>query len=231
MRYRKHLLIFFITGVSIVAQQQEGQAVNPSSTLRIPVQKLEQFMLEAVRGNGKAAFDVAIHFSIGFNDRSNGQYWNVIGAENGYPGCQWNLAYDLTYDNARDIRGIFWIKTAAQNGEEYAVEMLQDLGITLNEKFFDESVFDDNDGILPNDKIREYKEGALMGSQKAALALVNFFKKNNDTNAMEYWYRIGAQNGSAECQYNLGHILTMKSEHLNQERGLFWLNLARHDKR
>ncbi|MDR3148022.1 MAG: hypothetical protein LBU00_06600 [Treponema sp.] len=163
----------------------------------------------------------------GYSDETTGLYWDTIGAENDHAGNQWNLSYSLTYSNKLDARGIFWCIQAAREGEEYAINNLKKLGISPDDiQYFDEIVYSNTDGTLLDNEIEVNTENALRGNQKAALVLANYYRTINDRQSMEYWYRIGAQNGDPECQYRYGHILKGKEGIYDHERGDFWINKA-----
>jgi TPR repeat protein len=206
--------------------QNNIEPVTPNVSKKILEPELSELMTKAVRGDGEAAFKVALHFEIGLGHKLNGIYWFLIGAENGHSGCQWNLSYDLTYDDEMDARGVFWVKTAANNKEEYAIKKLKRQGIKFAEPLSADSEFVYIDGELSDDEITRYKEVSLQGSQKAVLVLVRYYQTIGDIDSLEYWYRIGAQNGNGECQYNYGKVLSTKPDMLNKERGKYWIDRA-----
>jgi TPR repeat protein len=229
MKKQKLPFIFtflFIGGISMCQSNDEGKARNPSASLIIPAQELEELSIKAIRGDGEAAMRISQHYSIGHNDESIGLYWDTIGAENDHTGNQWNLSYSLMYSNKLDMRGIFWCIQAARGGEEYAINKLRRLGISPDTQYFDEIVYTNNDGISSENEIEACTENALKGSTKAALVLANYYRKINDKQSMGYWYRIGAQNGNPECQYSYGQILKQKEGEDNHIRGDFWINKA-----
>jgi hypothetical protein len=81
-----------------------------------------------------------------------------------------------------------------------------------------------HESISPQE-IESCKEGALQGNGKASLIVADYYREiMDDVISMEYWYRIGAQNGNIECQRQYSHILNEKSDIYHQERGIFWLN-------
>jgi len=80
---------------------------------------------------------------------------------------------------------------------------------------------------LSEEEMIRIKEGALRGNGKAALILSQYFNEvARDAVSAEYWYRIGAQNGNIDCQYQYGNILSRKQDIIDQERGVFWINRA-----
>lgn len=204
----------------------EGKARNPSASLIIPDQELEDLSIKAMRGDGEAAIRISQHYSIGYNDAILGLYWETIGAENDHTGSQWNLSYTLTYSDKLNTRGIFWCIQAAKGGEKYAINSLRRLGISLENQYFDDVAYANTDGIFSEDEIEANMENALRGSTETALALSNYYGTINDKQSMEYWYRIGAQNGNPECQYKYGQMLLEKEGINDHIRGDFWINKA-----
>jgi TPR repeat protein len=91
----------------------------------------------------------------------------------------------------------------------------------------EDSFFPDNYAQLSETELDLCKTGALQGNRKAALLLGKYYEEITvDNELSEYWYRIGAQNGSPECQYKLGQILRGKDNQEDQIRGRFWLDRA-----
>jgi hypothetical protein len=214
-------------GVIVTCQSNnEGRVISPSSSTLIPVKELKELSLKAMRGDGEAAKRISRHYSIGYNDASMGLYWAVIGAENDYSDSQWSVSYQLTYSNSLDTRGIFWCIQAARKGKEYAIDNLRRLGISPDIQYFEEIEYTNTGGSLSEDEIAAIRENALKGSGRAALALSNYYSTMNDNELMEYWYKIGAQNGDSECQYKYGQTLKTKEGIYNHERGNFWINRA-----
>jgi TPR repeat protein len=226
------LFLFMCIGEYVMAL---GATDNNASARITGGTKLEQMMLKAIQGDGEAASKVAYHFSAGRQDLSKGDYWFLIGAENNHVVCQFNIAYALNHPPLSDtatIRGIYWLKLSLRNGVDddndisLAKNELNRLGIDPGEPFPDDLLFRFDNPVLNDDQLEQCTTGALQGSQKAALVLAEHYRAVNDMESAEYWYRIGAQNGSAECQFIYGHILAGRAETLDRERGKFWLNRA-----
>jgi TPR repeat protein len=214
----------FIGEIVMCQPNNEGKAINPSTSAIIPGFELEELSLKAMRGDGEAAKRISQHYSIGFNNSSMGLYWALIGAENDYSDSQWSVSYQLTYSNSLDTRGIFWCIQAARKGKEYAIDNLRRLGIPPEIQYFEEIEYTNINGNLSDAEMEAMKKNALKGSGRAALALSNYYSTMNDNELMEYWYRIGAQNGDPECQYRYGKILKKKEGIYDLERGDFWTN-------
>jgi TPR repeat protein len=213
--------------------------INGNDSARIKSRaRLERLFHEAVQGSAEAAQHLTSHFKYGQSTeteetRALALHWCAVGAENGdgsnqwNVSSQWNFGYMLTRNNKTDTRGIFWIKMAARNGEQYAKNELGRLGISTDEGPPPDVQFVFDGREVPESEIERCKEGALQGSQKAALVLAEHYRAINDGEAAEYWYRIGAQNGSVECQFTYGQLLAGKPETLDRERGEFWLKKAK----
>jgi TPR repeat protein len=219
-RYKPFLFVFLL-----LAYEGEAMPTRAGGSKRIASRtELEQLSLKAVRGDIPAAQKLGWHYSEEIHALDT--YWFTIGAESGDSICQWSLACALTFDNKTDTRGIFWTKTAARNNDDSAIRQLGYLGISPDEGPPDDSRFIFESGELSESDLEACKDGALQGSQKAALVLAEHYRAANDAESAEYWYRIGAQNGNAECQYRYSQILFYKPTELDRERGKFWLNRA-----
>jgi TPR repeat protein len=229
MNKRKIYLLLFISvflvigGIVMSQPNDEVKAINPSALLKISDGKLEELSIMAIRGDGEAAKTISRHYSIGLNDESLGLYWFTIGAENDHASSQWNLSYRLTYSEKLNTRGIFWCIQAAKKREEYAINHLRRLNISPDIQLFDEMTYTNTDGNLSEVEISLSKENAFKGSGKSALFLSNYYGAINDNQSMEYWYRIGAQNGEPECQYRYGQILKKRREYTTVKGVVFGL--------
>jgi TPR repeat protein len=156
--------------------------------------------------------------------------WQIIGAENGNITSMYVLAglfIDYNYDPR--IRGIFWLYMLAENNNQNAKEWLGDIGYTFETALPpDDNNFPDNYAQFSETELAHCKTGALQGNRKIALLLGKYYSEIAiDNELSEYWYRIGAQNGSSECQYKLGQILSGKDDEFDQVRGQYWLDHAR----
>jgi hypothetical protein len=210
--------------------QKEGRPISGNSDLLLKSSELRKLSLKAMQGNGDAALRVARHYTFGMQDEIMGNYWFIIGAENGDAKSQWNISYALNsppLSNDITTRGIFWIRKAAENGIQYAINELERLDASSYELLPD----DDSDvigffSVSTENELERCKEGALQGNREAALVLVKHYNTINKSECVEYWSRIGAQNDDIECQYLYGQILSAKEDELEQERGRFWMHRA-----
>jgi hypothetical protein len=239
IRYQLPCVVFFIlliTGgkVMCMPQGEKQEILLPSADSNfipstagsfIPSSEIPSLELAAIKGDGEAANKLAKHFYYAFNDECNGDYWELIGAENGNINSAHNVATALLFYNTSDIRGIYWYRIAAKHGFNSSINALNLLGIPINFDIPDDSIFKQMPDYLTFEQIEQCEENALKGNGIAALVLANFYYKvESDNEKSEYWYRIGTQNGNNECQVSFGNILISKDDMLSQERGKFWLN-------
>ncbi|GMO29711.1 MAG: hypothetical protein Ta2B_10660 [Termitinemataceae bacterium] len=193
--------------------------------------EIERISFLAIQGDGQSAFELASHYTFGQINETLAIYWSTIGAENNFLKSKYNLAFDLLLikNIVHNKRGIFWLRTAAREGDSDAKYYIsRQLMLPIK----DGSLLDDNSYIyaqqsLSKQEIEYCEDGALRGSGMAALSISLYYRNiKSDKDRYEYWFRIGAQNGNAECQYNYGMILYAKGKKLDRERGLFWLSRA-----
>jgi hypothetical protein len=225
------IVIFYVTTGNIMGKaQNEGRSISGNSDLLLKTSELKKLSLKAMQGDGNAALNVAHHYTFGMQDEVTGNYWLVIGAENGDARSQWNISLMLNYPPLSDgitTRGVFWVQKAAKNGIQYAIDELVRLGISFYGSSPDDDLNSmDFSNVFTENELEQCKEFALQGSQAASLILTEHYKSINRPECVEYWLRVGVQNGSAECQYVYGQILSGKEEILDQERGKFWINSA-----
>jgi TPR repeat protein len=76
------------------------------------------------------------------------------------------------------------------------------------------------------EQLTQYKVAAYAGSGTAANALSVFYSKAAPGGDAElYWTMIGAENGDAVAQYNLGTLYLRKDQgHYSLQRATYWLN-------
>ena len=196
-------------------------------SLIIPKNELPQKMLDALAGDIDTAYDLGRHYGGGLFDIVEAIYWYTITVENGSYSSQFLLATYYLGKKANDemkTRGIFWLYMMARDDFRETMDWLKDMGYSLDTA---QPPDDDN---FPNDytqlseaDIVLCKNGALQGNKKAAWLLGKYYEEiqvNRDF--FKYWYRIGTQNGSRECQYILSQILLAENDELAQVRGQFW---------
>lgn len=81
--------------------------------------------------------------------------------------------------------------------------------------------------VLTDTQRKTFEDEAAKGSGEAALKLAQFygFVLLNPVEDQR-WTQIGAENGSAACQYNLYHVLAESDSDFDRRRALFWLRKA-----
>jgi hypothetical protein len=200
----------------------------------IPENELQQKKLEALSGDTKSALTVSYHYVHGYITGNEIIEWFTIGAENSEPEIQYALADRLINfsDNDPDCetRGIFWLYMAIKNGYKIkeSEALPNKLGYTpAKARPPSDKRFPGTNTRLSKTKLAAYKTGALQGNMKAALFLGKYYSETAvDNELSEYWYRIGAQNGTPECKYRLGQIMLGRDNEHDQIRGRFWLEQA-----
>ena len=78
-------------------------------------------------------------------------------------------------------------------------------------------------GLPTYEQLPALKKEAMEGSKHAAMQLSLWYMKYMDEKEDRYWTQIGAENGSAVGQYNLGLALLSESDPLKKSRGRYWL--------
>ncbi|GHV87844.1 hypothetical protein AGMMS50267_02040 [Spirochaetia bacterium] len=227
-------LIFITAGCS-------GAEVSTEDAFRLSESKLNRLSLEAMAGNGDAAWRISNYYQYGVSYTVEnvvlGLEWAMIAAENGSQGGQWETGRLISFPVVGELptRAVFWMRLVTKNGSDKVDKKASDMakwelnhyGISPDFDFPPDSSFPASYTDLPAETISACEESALQGSSRAALLLAQYYgNAAGDTGLLEYWYRIGAQNGNAECQYNLGLIYQAKPEDMHKVRGTFWLNKA-----
>ena len=208
--------------------------ISTSDSFRISADGLSQKILDALRGDPEIAWRVCLHYKLAIHNYDEGIKWCIIGIENGSSDAQYSLANTLlNFSNncsESKIRGIFWLYTMIKNN--YRIEetnaWLKSCGYTLEtSQPPDDRRFQYCYTQFSETEIASCRIGALQGNRKAALLLGKYYSEIKvDNELSEYWYIVGAQNGSPECQYELGQILLRKDSELDKVRGNFWLRQA-----
>jgi len=248
------LIVFFSVKIQISKPQDNSNIPKglhiSGHRFRISERELPQKIINALNGDPELAEAVRFHYSQWIHDHVEAFKWDHIGAENGSFELRRRLASILLEYNIdvlqifqnptmSDIevetktRGIFWLYTLVKNNYklESTIPWLNRHGFTL------ETASPPSDDLFPNEyihlteiEISNCKTGALQGNRKAALLLGKYYSEVEiDKELSEYWFRIGAQNGSPECMYYLGQIMLIKDDELKQVRGRFWIEQAAHN--
>lgn len=209
-------------------EENKAISVTPSSSYILSSSEIERLSLEAVKGNGEAALQLVNYYKFGIFEEDEVFSWVIVGAENENVILEYNAAFELLKGDKDDIRGVYWLRIAALNGNVLARNRLVNrLGLPLELEIPDDISFPYAYENISPQEIAYCKEGALKGNGKASLIVANYYRAIiKDVISAERWYRIGAQNGDFECQYRYGHILKGKEGIYDHERGDFWINKA-----
>jgi len=238
-------ILFFMAGISVMCtprndEQQVvieplGQENSPSinAGLILTEDELSQKIPDALNGDQMAAYKIALHFHMGparVQNMDKTLEWLAISVENGNSEAQYVLATIMINRRSHNekfyTRGIFWLYGLARIAYMDTEAMLNRNGYTLETaRPPDDSGFPFDYTKLFETELVKCEEGALRGNIKASLLLAKHYEEiTGDNELAEYWYRIGAQNGSLECQYKLSQILSRKDDQLAQIRYKFWFD-------
>ena len=149
-------------------------------------------------------------------------YWAIISAENDTYGRNMYTLYSFnkTYNFISDVRSIFWLRKSAQLKYKDSLEEIKLLKISIeNENNQDITTYDFN--------LDEFKKCAESGNQYAVIELLKYYKTTNDTEQINYWLRIGAQNGSKECMKEYAALLKQSTDEYDNIRAKFWEQKAK----
>ena len=105
------------------------QSDQPQRPREISPGQFSDLQMEAARGSGSAARDLARTYMLFGNHKEEAEYWSTIGAENGDVVCMYNLWTFLAEkkDQLSRTRGIFWLQKAAALGDEASKRKLESL--------------------------------------------------------------------------------------------------------
>jgi TPR repeat protein len=186
---------------------------------------------DALNGDPEVAYGLALHFLSGSHDRLKGYEWVEIATENGQLEAQKFYTMVFAYNEKKELnaRVVFWLYGLAKiRYDEYAEVELNRYEYTIETaQPPDDDQFPDNYSQLSETELAGCETGALQGNRKAPFLLGKYYGEvAEDSELSEYWYRIGAQNGSPDSMHELGQIMSRKDDPLAQIRGKFWLDKA-----
>jgi TPR repeat protein len=233
------LLVFLLCNIFPINESHNNIVINDLSMLEyvsttkyiLDENELLQNELDSLYGDTKASLKVCYHYVYCSKNAGELIQWFTIGAENGVPEIQYALADRLINFSNNDfdskIRGIFWLWKTIENGYEIkkAKTLLNKLGYTLDRaRPPNDKCFPGTYAQISMTELADYKTAALKGNGKTAWMLGKYYDEIVfDKDLSEYWYRIGAQNDSSECQYGLSQIMIKRDNESDQIRGKFWL--------
>jgi len=85
-----------------------------------------------------------------------------------------------------------------------------------------------SDIILPEDQHRALEGAAIDGSIEASDRVVQHYTQQSDREALVYWARIAAENGSTSGQQLIAILLEASSDPRDQRRAAFWRAKGKH---
>lgn len=117
-------------GQVIMTNHEATEKVFPIiNDLAIPENDLPHLENEAIEGSPDAALRLHLYYEVAHVDLKKSLFWARIAAENGSPVGQYDLGLKLQNnpDSRSRKRGNFWLKRAAENGHERALELINKL--------------------------------------------------------------------------------------------------------
>ena len=119
------------------------------------------------------------------------------------------------------------VKNKIQRIMEVKASVNKLVSINVPAELTEEKTIPDSYTQFSETELADLRISALQKNKKAALFLGKYYTETTaDDDLAEYWYEIGAQNGSTECMFKLGQIMISKNDELEQIRGMFWLEKA-----
>jgi len=224
---RINFLLFFIIFLSAFFYGDESMKCN--DPLYLSDVQIETYSVLALRGDPLKASYLNDFFALYEDKISEGEYWIMIGAENGDKTLEFNYACTLKDIYNDKQRALFYFKNAAEKGLESAKMLVKDKT--------EYSVPSENLLPLAVDKknIKQFTNAAKLGSKKAAEKLIDYYRSQkiemkkidsvermNKEDTFIYWLRIGAQNGSKECMKEYAELLRKSSDKYDNIRAEFW---------
>lgn len=124
------ILLLSIALLGGIVMSEEDKPVSGLAGLAIGEKDLPAFEEMALNGDAEAAHRLSILYSMVRYDPKQHLYWTTIAAENGSIPAQVNLGLLLRDDpdpkNRR--RAVYWLRRAAETGNELAAKYLKEMG-------------------------------------------------------------------------------------------------------
>ena len=209
-----------------------------NSSLYLSKNQILEYSIEALKGDSVKSSYLYDYYALYDDNFIEGEYWLMIGAENGDETLEYSYACILKESHDDYFRAIFYLKKSSEKGNEAAKTMLQRLmkKIGINEEFkINENDFES----INENNIHLFYNSAKSGSVEATEKLVQYYKTLNTLNitqsALErisdetsyiYWIRIGAQNGSKNCIKEYIELLQNSPDKNDNIRAEFWSTVA-----
>jgi TPR repeat protein len=144
MRTSSLVVTVFLTSCAFAGPSGEKpeEFVMGNAAFVIPAAEIPSLESEALRGSAVAAFRLHSYFEMVVLDYREGFYWASIAAENGHPVGQYTLGFILADDSHASLigrddpkqrkrdreRARYWLRRAADNGNQRATELLHEIG-------------------------------------------------------------------------------------------------------
>jgi TPR repeat protein len=103
--------------------------VSTASTFGLEKEEIIKLEKEAESGNKDSAFRLYQYYTFSSYDKEKELYWLTVAAELGSGTAQYNLAYELFYEQKKYDEAAKWAKKAIENGHDDASEFM-DKGAT-----------------------------------------------------------------------------------------------------
>ena len=182
----------------------------------------------ALRGGKKEAYKLYEYYNNYKKDKAEADYWLRIGAQNRSEKCQYEYGKYLlaSEDDYKKMRGKFWIKKAAQNGNVLAKDLLKKLGEDEDSVILISQVKTFN---LETKELIDLTKKALEGNIEAGVRVNDYYALSVfDHDEGLKWVEFLAEANLSNSQYTMWYYLNYDnkgSEH-EKARGLYWLFLA-----
>ncbi|QOW61622.1 sel1 repeat family protein [Treponema pedis] len=182
----------------------------------------------ALRGGKKEAHRLYEYYQNYMYNETKAIYWLRIGAQNFNDLSQYEYGKYLlgTKDENNNIRGSFWIKKAAKNGNVRAKELLKKLE-------------EDEDSVILISQIKTFNleteelinliKKALGGNIEAGMRVNNYYALSVFDYTEELkWIEFLAEANLPSSQYTMGYYLNYdnKGTEYEKARSLYWIFLA-----
>lgn len=207
-------------GMNIYCNENEKEYYLVSNP-EISFSEVDKYKELTLMGNIEATSKLLDYYTLENFDKETLLFWGEIASENNAKYLMYNYSQILLDKEIKNLRGLYWLFLAKEKGVDFAIKDCSKIAF----EFADDSLFSNTK--VTSENLEYYENGALRGSGLAALGLAEYFEDAEDSNNYTYWYRIGAQNGSSECQLKYAEILKESSLSMDVIRSNFWFEKAK----
>lgn len=127
MRFVRYLLLVLLTLTCVTPVVATDSHAFSEQEFVLTPQQVTNLTNEALDGSGPAALRLSKFYSNVVTNLDEAMKWALIGAENGDANCQYT-AYaflDRRISTEDRRRGLFWLKKAAEQGYQPAIEHIR----------------------------------------------------------------------------------------------------------